>query len=152
MVREPVKISSIKMAYLIISCFYRLQLYLIGSRLSMFANKKTNKKTQPSSNPTREVFFSTTVCKYKVTSYTWPCFSGTFQKVTCPVYTCTVAYTKILSFTMYQKNMVMFNWSSCNIFHFTKTQIYFHGELLIGYAWSFSFFHRWRHPRGTIKW
>ena len=31
--------------------------------------------------------------RYRVTSYTWPCFSCTLDKVTCPVYTCTVAYT-----------------------------------------------------------
>ena len=28
-----------------------------------------------------------------MTSYTWPCVSGTLEKVTCPVYGCKVAYT-----------------------------------------------------------
>ena len=30
--------------------------------------------------------------KYRVTSYTWPCVSGTLYKVSCPVYACRVAY------------------------------------------------------------
>ena len=29
----------------------------------------------------------------RVTIQKWPCNSGTYQKATCPVYTCTVAYT-----------------------------------------------------------
>ena len=50
---------------------------------------------------------------YRVTSYTWPCFSGTSVRVTFPVYTCTVPYTGQVTFTRYQKNTVMFNWSPC---------------------------------------
>ena len=35
---------------------------------------------------------------YRVTSYTWPCVSGTLYKVTCSVYACTVAYTRQVTF------------------------------------------------------
>ena len=42
---------------------------------------------------------------------TWPCFSGVLEKVTCPVYTCTVAYIRQVTFYKVQENTAMFNWS-----------------------------------------
>ena len=39
-----------------------------------------------------------TSSKYRVTSYTWPCDSGTLEKVTCTVYISTVAYTLQVTF------------------------------------------------------
>ena len=36
--------------------------------------------------------------RYRVTSYTWPCVSGTLLTVTCPVYLCAVTYTGQVTF------------------------------------------------------
>ena len=44
-------------------------------------------------------------------------YSGTLKKVTCPVYTCSVAY--ILDkplYVRYKKNTAKFNWSPCRSF------------------------------------
>ena len=54
---------------------------------------------------------------YKVTSYTWPCVSGTLQIVTCPVYAFTVAYTKQVTFN--KKNTAIFIWSGCSTVYFS---------------------------------
>ena len=35
---------------------------------------------------------------YRVTSYTWPCVSGSLLKVTCPVYPCSVTYIGQVTF------------------------------------------------------
>ena len=35
---------------------------------------------------------------YRVTSYIWPCVSGTVYKVTFPVFGCTVVYTEQVTF------------------------------------------------------
>ena len=43
-------------------------------------------------------FFTPFLCKYTVTSYTWPYVSCTLLKVTCPVYACTAAYTWQVTF------------------------------------------------------
>ena len=43
-----------------------------------------------------------------MTSYTWPCISGTLYQVTCPVYGCTAAtLDKSLFFTRYQNYTAM---------------------------------------------
>ena len=46
-----------------------------------------------------------------MTSNTWPCVSSTLEKVTCPVYMCTVAYTEQVTFYKEEKNTAMFK---CN--------------------------------------
>ena len=40
---------------------------------------------------------------YRVTSLTLSCFSGTLEKVICPVYTCSVAYTGKVTFQKLQE-------------------------------------------------
>ena len=38
------------------------------------------------------------VFTYRVTGYKWSCFPGTSEKVSCPIYTFTVAYTRQVTF------------------------------------------------------
>ena len=46
----------------------------------------------PPSN--KEIKIKIFIMYYRVTSKTWPYFSGTFEKVTFPVYMCTIVYSK----------------------------------------------------------
>ena len=73
---------------------------------------------------------------YRVTSYTWPCISGTLYKVTCPVYACRVSYTGQVTFYKVQKKhshvyLVRLNYIitlviiECN--HIRITNIYMYG-------------------------
>ena len=59
---------------------------------------------------------------YRVTSYTWPCFSGTLNKVTCPLYTCTL--DKPL-FTRYKKTWSVLGWEKKTLFskHYHKAGV-----------------------------
>ena len=49
--------------------------------------------------------------RYRVTSYIWPCVSGTLWKMTCSVYTSTLVYTGPVKYNKVPENKTIFIWS-----------------------------------------